>query len=300
MSPSRKVLITGAASGFGALIARTLVRNGHTVFATLRDKDGRNAAKAEALVAYARGKSGRLHVLELDVTSDASTEAAMRRTLELEGGLDAVVNNAAIGLAGTYAEAVGMDQFRRVFDVNVAGVQRVTRAALPALRRSGGLLLNVSSIMGRIVLPYSAVYTATKYALEGLSESYRYELAGVGVDVVILQPGGFFTDFWTRMESPTDPERLEGYGPLADAPGKAYAGIGEVLQGPEGPDPQRVADAALKVLETPRGARPLRVVVDPLMGGKAPEAVNRHGMEVQAEVLASMGMQGLLTLKSLD
>jgi NAD(P)-dependent dehydrogenase (short-subunit alcohol dehydrogenase family) len=300
MTPSQKILVTGAASGFGALISRTLVRNGHTVFSTMRDKDGRNASKAEALIAAARGMPGKLHALELDVTSEPSVEAAVGLALELEGGLDAVVNNAAIGLSGTFAEAVGMDQFQRVFDVNVAGVQRVTRAALPALRRSGGLILNVSSIMGRIVLPYAAVYTATKYALEGLSESYRYELAGVGVEVVLLQPGGFFTDFWTRMESPSDPERLKGYGPLADEPGKAYEGIAAALQGPDGPDPQLVADAALKVLETPRGSRPLRVVVDPLMGGKSPEAVNRHGTEVQAELFGALGMQGLLTLKSLD
>lgn len=298
MASSQKVLITGAASGFGALIARTLVRNGHTVFASMRDKDGRNSAKAEALVAFALGKPGRLHLLELDVTSESSTEAAVRRALDLEGGLDAVINNAAIGLSGTYSEAVGMEQFQRVFDVNVSGVQRVTRAALPALRRSGGLLLNVSSIMGRIVLPYSAVYTASKYAVEGLSESYRYELAAIGVEVVILQPGGFFTDFWAHMESPTDPDRLEAYGPLADAPGKAYASFGEALQGPDGPDPQAVADAALKLLETPRGSRPLRVVVDPFSGGKAPEAVNRLGMEVQAELFASFGVQGLLTLKA--
>lgn len=302
MGASQNILITGAGAGFGALFTRTFLANGHTVIATMRDLAGRNKARARALEEYAAGKPGRLRVLELDVTDDASVDAAFRRAAELEGGLDAVINNAGGGHGlGAYGEALSMDQFRRVFDLNVFGVQRVIRAALPGLRkRGGGLILNVSSIMGRIVLPYSAAYTASKFAVEGLSESYRYELSGLGVEVSMLEPGGFPTEFFNVAEAPEDKARLAEYGPLADIPGKLYAGFGESIGGPEGPNPQLVADAALRIVEAPRGQRPLRVVVDPLMGGKGPEAINRATEGVQEELLAALGQSHLGRLGGLD
>jgi NAD(P)-dependent dehydrogenase (short-subunit alcohol dehydrogenase family) len=301
-SSAKKILITGAAAGFGSLIARSLVAAGHTVFASMRDPQGRNRTKAEALRAFALGKAGALHVLELDVASEASAEAAVREAVSIAGGLDILINNAGVGHGlGTYAEAVSMEQFQRSFDINVFGVQRVTRAALPALRKSGSaLILNLSSIMGRIVLPYSATYTATKYAVEGLSESYRYELSGVGVEVVIVEPGGFPTEFFSSVEGPADAGRLAGYGPLADAPAKLYGPIGEMIHGANAPDPQAVADAVLRVVEMPAGTRPLRVVVDPLMGGSAPEAVNKTGIGVQADLFDAIGQKDLLVLKGLD
>lgn len=302
MSASRKILVTGAAAGFGSLITRSLVAAGHTVFASMRDPQGRNRPKAEALEAFARGKAGVLHVLELDVAREASADAAVRKAVEIGGGLDVVINNAGVGHGlGTYAEAVSMEQFQRSFDINVFGVQRVTRAALPALRKSGrALIVNLSSIMGRIVLPYAAAYTATKYAVEGLSESYRYELSGVGVEVVIVEPGGFPTEFFSTLEGPADAERLAGYGPLADVPAKMYEGFGKMIHGDGAPDPQAVADAVLRVVEMPAGTRPLRVVVDPLMGGSAPEAVNKSGTVAQADLFEAIGQKHLLVLKGLD
>jgi NAD(P)-dependent dehydrogenase (short-subunit alcohol dehydrogenase family) len=302
MSAAKKILVTGAAAGFGSLITRSLVAAGHTVFASMRDPQGRNRPKAEALEAFARGKAGALHVLELDVASETSVDAAVRKAVGIGGGLDVVVNNAGVGHGlGTYAEAVSMEQFQRSFDINVFGVQRVTRAALPALRKSGrALIVNISSVMGRVVLPYSATYTATKYAVEGLSESYRYELSGVGVEVVIVEPGGFPTEFFSSMEGPADAERLAGYGPLADVPAKLYGGFGEMIHGANAPDPQAVADAVLRVVDLPSGTRPLRVVVDPLMGGAAPEAVNKTGTGVQADLFEAMGQKDLLALKGLD
>lgn len=302
MGASKNILITGAGAGFGALFAKTFLAEGHTVIATLRDPAGRNRDRVRALEEYAAGKPGRLRVLELDVTDEASVAAAFRKAAELEGGLDVVVNNAGGGHGlGAYGEALSMDQFRRVFDLNVFGVQRVIRAALPGFRkRGGGLILNVSSIMGRIVLPYSAAYTASKFAVEGLSESYRYELSGAGVEVSILEPGGFPTEFFTSAEAPADQARLAEYGPLADAPARLYAGFGENIGGPEGPNPQLVADAALRIVESPKGQRPLRVVVDPLMGGKGPEAINKAAEGVQAEMYAAMGQGHLLKIGGLD
>ncbi len=301
MTAKQKILVTGAAAGFGFRIAKTLADAGHTVIATMRDPSGRNASKAGALSAATRGR-GILRILELDVADDASVEAAVRKAAESEGGLDAIINNAGVGPGlGAYGETVGMDQFRQAFEVNVFGVQRVTRAALPYLRKRGrGLIVNVSSVMGRIVLPYAAAYTATKYAVEGLSESYRYELSGTGVEVAIVEPGGFPTEFFSSVEAPSAPERLAGYGPLAEAPAKLWSGIGASLKSPEAPDPQAVADAVLRLVEAEPGTRPLRVVVDPLHGGEGPRAVNQATDAVQAGLLEAIGHKHLLTARVLD
>jgi NADP-dependent 3-hydroxy acid dehydrogenase YdfG len=303
MKSPKNILITGAAAGFGSLTARSLVAAGHTVFATMREPLGRNASKAEALTAFARGKAGKLHVLELDVRKEASVDAAVKQAVEKAGGLDVVINNAGVAHGmGTYGEAVSMEQFERSFDINVFGTQRVIRAALPAFRKAGGgLIVNLSSVMGRIVLPYSATYTATKYAVEGLSESYRYELSGLGVEVVIVEPGGFPTELFSTVEAPADAERLAAYGPLSAVPAELYDGfIAGITTGDNSPNPQVVADAILKVVETPAGSRPLRVVVDPFMGGSAPEAVNKTGSEVQASLFEAIGQKGLLVLRGLD
>jgi NAD(P)-dependent dehydrogenase (short-subunit alcohol dehydrogenase family) len=301
MNAKQKILVTGGGAGFGYLIAETLASAGHTVFATMRDPEGRNAAKARALAASTRGR-GNLRILELDVADDASAAAAVREAAEAGDGLDAVINNAGIGPGlGAYGETVGMDQFRQAFDVNVFGVQRVTRAALPYLRRRGrGLIVNISSTMGRIVLPYAAAYTATKFALEGLSESYRYELSGTGVEVSIVEPGGFPTDFFSSVEAPSGLDRLAGYGPLADEPAKLWSGIGASLKGPDAPSPQAVADAVLALVEAAPGSRPLRVVVDPLHGGEAPRAVNQSAAAVQAGLLQAIGQGHLLASRTLD
>lgn len=299
----KNILITGAGAGFGALMARSLVSAGHTVFATMREPTGRNAAKAEALISFARGKAGKLQVLELDVRKEDSVNAAVRQAAESKGGLDVIINNAGVAHGmGTYGEAVSMEQFERSFDINVFGFQRVIRAALPAFRKAeGGLIVNLSSIMGRIVLPYSATYTATKYAVEGLSESYRYELSGLGVDVVIVEPGGFPTELFSTVEAPADAERLADYGALAGVPAGMYDGIvGAIMKGDSSPNPQAVADAVLKIVETPAGSRPLRVVVDPFMGGSAPESVNKNGLEVQADLFEAIGQKSLLALKGRD
>jgi NAD(P)-dependent dehydrogenase (short-subunit alcohol dehydrogenase family) len=294
---AKNVLITGASAGFGDLISRTLVDKGYNVFATMRDPAGRNSERAASLSSYAEGKPGRLHVLELDVTSDDSVGRAVSRAIELEGPLHVVVNNAGIG-AGGLNEGFTPEQWQQVFDVNVFGVQRVTRAALPSMRERGeGLFINVSSVMGRIVIPFAAPYTATKYALEGMSESLRYELSGVGVDVAIVEPGGFMTEFASRMLSPQDADRVDAYGPVKELPDKLWGGFMEQLGSDDGPDPQELADAVLGLIETPAGERPLRVVVDPMTGGEAAHSVNRATEQAQEQLLNGFQMGELSSVK---
>ena len=290
MSQPTNVLITGSSSGFGLLTTRSLLEKGYTVFATMRDPDGKNAAAALEISTFAADHPGTAHILDLDVTSDASVEAAVQHALDLEGWIDVVVNNAGYG-SGGYAETFTMDQFKHIFDVNVFGVQRVNRAVLPSMRaRGSGLILYVSSVMGRVVLPFAASYTASKYALEGLAETYRYELSGLGIDSVVVEPGGFGTNFLENVAFAGDEERIASYGELAETPKQFWGGFDQMLSSDDAPDPQRVADAVVSLIETPAGQRPLRTVVDPMTGGEGPSAINQMTDQIQAQMFSAMGM----------
>lgn len=283
-----KVLVTGTNSGFGALITRTLVDADHHVVATMRDTAGRNTAAADELRSYAAGKTGSVTVLDLDVTDEGSVSTACAAA----GTVDVLVNNAGAG-AGGLAEAFTPAQYARIFDINVLGPQRTMRAVLPGMRaRGAGLVINVSSIMGRLVIPCAGPYTVSKWALEGLTENYRLELLGTGVEVVSLEPGGFPTDFAATMAGPDDEARAAGYGPRAGLPEQVWAPFMELLGGDGAPDPQLVADEVLRLVKLPAGERPARVVVDPLTGGEAAEQINAVSDAVQAEVTKMLGLEG--------
>ena len=296
MNTQQNILVTGSSSGFGFLIARTLLNDEHTVFATMRGLENKNADAAEKLKSQAAETEGRLHLLDMDVTDTASVNSAVQQALTQEGHIDVVVNNAGYCLSG-YAETATEEQLQRQLDVNVVGVQRVTRAVLPAMRNAGkGLIVNISSVMGRLIIPFAAAYTASKYALEGLSESYRYELSGTGVDVTIIEPGGFGTNFAANMDIGADTDRLESYGPLAEMPAKLWGPFIEQLTAEDAPNPQQVADAVLNFIRTPAGQRPLRTVVDP-MGGDAPGAINSTTDQIQKQMFEQMEIKDLLSVK---
>ena len=286
------ILITGSSSGFGALATEVLLQRGHAVFATMREPEGRNKEHADALRRMAAESDGTAHVLELDVCSDESVDRAVQSALE-HGPIDVLINNAGIG-AGGYAEAFSTEQTRQMFDVNVIGVQRVSRAVLPGMRERGqGLLLFVSSIMGRIVLPYAGIYTASKFAVEGLAESYAYELKGTGVDVSIVQPGGFSTGFGDRMLNASDTQRTKSYGEAASAPDDFWQGVIASLDNPDSPDPRLVADAIADLIAQPQGARPMRTVVAPGMEEMV-DPLNDLSSRTQQALLSAMGLGHML------
>ena len=296
MSTQQNILVTGSSSGFGFLIARTLLNDGHTVFATMRGLENKNADAAKKLQSQAAETKGRLHLLDMDVTDTASVNSAVQQALTQEGRIDVVVNNAGYCVSG-YAETVTEEQLQGQLDVNVVGVQRVTRAVLPAMRKAGkGLIVNISSGMGRLIIPFAGAYTASKYALEGLSETYRYELAGTGVDVTIIEPGGFGTNFAANMESGADTDRLESYGPLAEMPAKLWGPFLEQLTAEDAPNPQQVADAVLNLIKTPAGQRPLRTVVNP-SGDEALRAINSTTDQIQSQMFEQMKIKDLLSVK---
>lgn len=260
MDNSQVVLVTGTSSGFGELIARTLAREGYQVFAAMREVAGRNAGAAAALRAWAEEKDLRLRVLEMDVADDASVQAAVREALGAAGRIDAVVNNAGIAAAGPL-EAFDIAQMRELFEVNVFGPMRVAKAVLPQMRaRRAGLLIQVTSTLGRILPRSGGLYPASKWAAEGLAESLHYQLRPFDIDVVILEPGSFPTPAVAKGLRPRATEIEAEYRAQGQAPARAR----ETSPGYRPPDPQEVADAVLEVLRMTPGQRPLRKVVGPV------------------------------------
>ena len=186
---SAVVLITGTSTGFGRLAAEVLAKRGYTVFATMRDPDGRNASSSRALQEQAGREGWNLHVLDLDVISETSVNLAVEKAIGMAGRIDVVINNAGFGALGL-TEAFTVEQFQRVFDVNLYGAVRVNRAVLPSMRRQrSGLLIHVSSGAGRYAIPCMAAYSGSKFALEALADAYRFELAPFGIDSVLVEPG---------------------------------------------------------------------------------------------------------------
>jgi NAD(P)-dependent dehydrogenase (short-subunit alcohol dehydrogenase family) len=277
------VLITGASSGFGQLIAQTLARKNFHVFATMRNVKGKNAAAAREFQELARRESLTLQVVELDVTDDDSVERAVGEVAAKAGHIDVLVNNAGFGITDL-VETVPMPQAQRQFDVNVYGILRMNRAVLPHMtRQKSGLLLHVSSGAGRVVIPGMGLYCASKFAMEALAETYRYELAPQGIDSVVIQPGAYATSIIEKLEEGEDPGRKEGYGETAKIPGM----ILEKLRGARA-NPQEVADAVLRIIETPAGTRALRYRIGPGAGGV--EAINEVCAQVQIQLLESFGI----------
>jgi len=265
------LLVTGSTSGFGRLMVETLARQGYTVFAGMRDVAGKNAPAAEALRQGAEREQLALHVVDLDVTDDASVEQAIDAIIGTTGRIDVVVNNAGVSYSGPL-EAFTLEQVRQQFETNVFSVVRVNRAALPQMRTQGsGLLLQIGSIAGRLAMPYLGLYGATKFALEGLTESYRYELGPFGIDAAIIEPGTYPTSISANRQVAADAERFALYEASMDV---FMAAFYAENRSATPPDPQEVANAVVSVIAQPAGERPLRTVVATAAQRRAPEAVN--------------------------
>jgi len=282
------VLITGTNSGFGWLAVHSLAAEGHQVYATMRDTDGKNAEKATAL-----SKLKNVTVLDVILTDDESVKRAVDSIVAKEGTIDVLVNNAGFSMNGV-AESFTTEDVQRLFDVNVFAPWRLIKAVLPPMRKqANGLIINVTSGFGRVSFPFATIYAGSKFALEGISEGLHYELKRLGVDVAILQPGAFPTEISQKAQPATDQSVFEGYSVIADIPGKMVNAIGGLIQNHR-PDPQLVADAIVTLIDTEKGKRPLRTVVDPITG-KYIEAANQAVAEQFAPGLTLFGMGELLS-----
>jgi NAD(P)-dependent dehydrogenase (short-subunit alcohol dehydrogenase family) len=229
----KTAIVTGASSGIGEATAERLAKAGYKVYGT-----SRRGARA--------GKRS-FEMLSLDVTSDESVEAAVDEVMRSSGRIDLLVNNAGFGVAPAGAEESSIAQSRAIFDTNFFGIVRMTRAVVPHMRRQGGgRIINIGSVLGFLPMPYGALYSATKHAVEGYSESLDHELRTRGIRVSVIEPAYTKTQFDANFLEPDS--KLDEYREVRAALGKTMK---EVLARAD--EPRVVADV---VLEAANAARP--------------------------------------------
>jgi NAD(P)-dependent dehydrogenase (short-subunit alcohol dehydrogenase family) len=290
---TQTILVTGGNSGFGRLIVETLARQKANVFVGMRDPGGKNAQAATELRALAEQEHLALDIVSLDITDDTSVQQAIEYVIQKGKRLDVVVNNAGVSYTGPL-ETFTITQVQQQFETNVFGVWRVNHAAIPYMRaQKSGLLLQIGSIVGRIAFPFMGLYGSTKFALEGLTESYRYELAPFGIDAVIIEPGTYPTTISKNRVASEDSERLA---PYAQAIGTFMTPFFAENRSATPPNPQEVADAVAHLVAQPAGTRPLRTIVATASQSSYPQEINTTAERATREYLESLGVLPLVTL----
>ena len=270
MNPLKNVLITGAAGGFGTIIIEALLAEGYTVTGAMRDAGGRNQRIAENLE-----KKGAF-IVEIDVTSDESVVQGVNKAAAQMGSIDILINNAGLG-AGGIQEGFTADDWKKVFDVNVFGVQRLTRAVLPFMKQQQqGLLMLISSLSARLSVPFQGPYSPSKWAAEALAESYRMEVSNLGIESCIVEPGAFPTQFIGSLLQPTEKERSSDYGPIKDLPGALLSSIESVFDSNPEQTPDLVSKAVVELIKMPHGERPMRTEVDRMFMGDLVAPINKQ------------------------
>ncbi len=255
------IMITGTSSGFGLDAAQRLARRGHHVIATMRESRGRNGESRASLERIAADENLALKVLELDVTDEPSVTAAVDAAIRDAGRIDVVINNAGFAGLGV-TEAYTVEQWQQMFDVNVFGAVRVNRAVLPIMRRQrNGLLIHVSSAAGRVAIPAMAAYCSSKFALEALADSYRYELLPFGIDSVLVEPGMYRTPIFDHITPPDDKSRVADYGNLAEFVDRVSGVFQAGINAPDNAGSAEVAETLVRLVEMNSLERPFRTIV---------------------------------------
>jgi NAD(P)-dependent dehydrogenase (short-subunit alcohol dehydrogenase family) len=283
----KNIIITGSSNGFGLKAAKDFADKGNKVYATMRNPNGKNAnAKADL-----ESHSTNIKVVDMDVTDEASVKEAMATILAEAGSVDVLINNAGIMYLGI-TEAFSVEQAKFQMETNYFGAIRVMQAVLPSMRKAGtGLIINTSSLVGRMSPPFFGTYTATKHALEGYTQALRYEVSPFGVDIVLVEPGPFGTGLLASGQAPAHSEVLDTYGELAGVPTAMGENFAQMLQSEDAPDPQWVVDAYLKLAEMPTGKRPTRTVVGITWGV---DEINELTQSIQDRVLKEMQLETVL------
>jgi NAD(P)-dependent dehydrogenase (short-subunit alcohol dehydrogenase family) len=278
----KSVLITGCSSGFGRLAAESFARKGARVFATMRRMPRKEADELRML---ALNEKLDLQVIEIDVTLDEQVEEGVAQAIAMAGGtIDVLINNAGISYGGP-VEIQDMEATRHMFETNVFGPHRMARAVLPAMRRAkSGLIINVASQLGRVIAPSLGQYSPTKFALEAMSEQMAYELVPHGIEVTVIEPGGFPTKIWENAQA-------NSMALLARADEKHTGGYTQLIERQMSrsdggtTDPMDVPNAMAEVISMPPGTRPLRRAVHP--GLKPQLAINDVSAKAQLEWLGA-------------
>lgn len=288
----KRVFITGVAGGFGKPTALALINEGYLVAGSVRSRRGKNEQTVKEI------ETAGVKIFEMDVTDTQSTENGITAAIEALGGLDILFNNAGIGSTGIQ-ELMSPEEMAKVFDVNVMGVQRVMRAALPHFRAQGrGTVLYTSSLIGRITTPFYGTYCASKWALEAIVECYRTELSGFGIESCLVEPGPMPTAFFDGLITSNDPEREAEYGEFAAVPAMSGAGLAQALEANPMQRPERIAEAVVDLLAKPFGQKPFRSVVDHTGMGPEIERYNKVLDQVTHNIYANFGTENMLNLNA--
>jgi len=231
-------LVTGSSSGIGFETSLALARNGYHTFATMR-----NLGKGEKIKQIIEKEDLGIEILELDVDSEESVNLAIKTVSEKKGRIDVLVNNAGYGMWGT-VEDVSIDEFKEQFETNFFSIIRLIQKVAPIMRKqNSGNIVNISSVAGRIGFPVSPAYISSKFALEGLSESLRFELMPFGINVIIIEPGVIKTNFFDSMKLSEKSQQGSTYKEITD---KVISGVKMMAE--MGTHPKEVADVVIKTL----------------------------------------------------
>ena len=232
-------IVTGTSSGIGFETSLALAREGYFTYATMRD-----TTKSNKIKEIAQKENLKINVLELDVDDEKSVKSAIAQILDQKQRIDVLVNNAGWGLWGC-VEDVSVDEFKEQFETNFFSIIRLIQEVAPAMRKQGsGTIVNVSSVVGRIGFPASPAYISSKFALEGLSESLRFEFAPFGVDVIIIEPGVIKTNFMKNMKMAKKSELDTVY---KDITTKVVSGVKMMAE--MGTQPKEVANTIVKAIK---------------------------------------------------
>lgn len=276
----KNIVITGCSSGFGFEAAKQLAEKGHHVYATMRNIMGKNAQPAMALRDYAKNNGFKIETIELDVTSDESVNSAFEKIPEV----DVLINNAGSGFGGA-VEMFSSQQCLDQLDLNIVGTIRTTKAALPKMRaQKSGLIIQVSSIAGRCAFPGWGIYHASKWGLEGMSEALRYELAPLGIDVVLVEPGPFATNFFENIVAPGNETMAKAYEHVTEFGEGFKETVTTLFEDENAPtNPMIVVDIFENLINMPVGTRPLRTIAGLDFGfqglNEATEPFRKEGLE---------------------
>ena len=231
-------LVTGSSSGIGFETSLALARNGYHTFATMR-----NLGKDEKIKQIIEKEDLSIEILELDVDSEESVNRAIKTVSEKKGRIDVLVNNAGYGMWGT-VEDVSIDEFKEQFETNFFSIIRLIQKVAPIMRKqNSGNIVNISSVAGRIGFPVSPAYISSKFALEGLSESLRFELMPFGINVIIIEPGVIKTNFFDSMKLSEKSQQDSTYKEITD---KVISGVKMMAE--MGTHPKEVANVVIKTL----------------------------------------------------
>ena len=283
----KKILITGCSSGFGFDSAKYLAVKGHHIFASMRNINGRNSEPAKQLRDFANVKGVKIDLIEMDVLLDESVNSALSQLPVM----DVLINNAGLGFGGP-VESFSAEECLDQLNLNIVGTLRVAKAVLPGMRaKKSGLIIQLSSVAGRCAFPAFGIYHASKWGLEGMSESMRYELAPLGIDVVLVEPGPFSTKFLDNIIIPDDEELNQAYQHVHDFYEGFKNQVKEIYEQGDSPtDPMLVVETFERLIDMPAGTRPLRNIVGLDFGA---QSINDAVEPLRKTILESMDILSL-------